>query len=87
MMSTDTISPLLTTASPDSKRCSPTEDSQSTALQPPKHIWLLTGPAGCGKTTVAKYLQKQLALPFVEGDDVRWRNCVLIPCLGTVRTQ
>ena len=36
-----------------------------------EHIWLVTGPAGCGKSTVAEYLAKKLSLPFVEGDDVR----------------
>jgi len=34
-----------------------------------EHIWIITGPAGCGKTTVAKYLAKTLSLPYVEGDD------------------
>ena len=34
------------------------------------HIWLVTGPAGCGKTTVAKYLSAQLNVPYIEGDDV-----------------
>ena len=34
------------------------------------HIWLVTGPAGCGKTTVAKYLSTNLKVPYVEGDDV-----------------
>lgn len=40
--------------------------------QPPhiEHIWIITGPAGCGKTTVAQYLAKELSLPYVEGDDV-----------------
>jgi gluconokinase len=33
------------------------------------HIWLITGPAGCGKTTVAKYIANALALPYLEGDD------------------
>ncbi|KAI0913740.1 thermoresistant gluconokinase [Ustulina deusta] len=32
------------------------------------HIWLVTGPAGCGKTTVAEYLSKSLNLPYLEGD-------------------
>jgi Cdc6-like AAA superfamily ATPase len=36
-----------------------------------EHIWIITGPAGCGKTTVAQYLAKELSLPYVEGDDVR----------------
>jgi len=35
------------------------------------HIWLVTGPAGCGKSTVAKYLASTLHLPYIEGDEVR----------------
>lgn len=35
-----------------------------------QHIWIVTGPAGCGKTTVAKGLSGELSLPYVEGDDV-----------------
>ena len=35
-----------------------------------KHIWVITGPAGCGKTTVGMYLAKELLLPYIEGDDV-----------------
>lgn len=37
--------------------------------EPSQHIWLITGPAGCGKSTVAKYLSDELALPYIEGDD------------------
>ncbi|KAK4192693.1 P-loop containing nucleoside triphosphate hydrolase protein [Podospora australis] len=33
------------------------------------HIWLVTGPAGCGKSTVAKYLASVLHLPYIEGDE------------------
>jgi gluconokinase len=33
------------------------------------HIWLVTGPAGCGKTTVAKHLSSTLNLPYIEGDE------------------
>lgn len=33
------------------------------------HIWLVTGPAGCGKTTVAKHISSRLNVPYVEGDD------------------
>ncbi|KAF5651148.1 thermoresistant gluconokinase [Fusarium tjaetaba] len=33
-----------------------------------QHIWLVTGPAGCGKTTVAGYLAQSLGLPYIEGD-------------------
>ncbi|KAI0200084.1 thermoresistant gluconokinase [Astrocystis sublimbata] len=32
------------------------------------HIWLVTGPAGCGKTTVAEHLSNSLAFPYLEGD-------------------
>lgn len=39
--------------------------------QPLQHIWIVTGPAGSGKTTVAQKLQAELGLPFLEGDDVR----------------
>jgi gluconokinase len=34
-----------------------------------KHIWIIIGPAGSGKTTVAQYLASELKFPYVEGDD------------------
>jgi gluconokinase len=34
-----------------------------------KHMWIITGPAGSGKTTVAEYLAAKLKFPYVEGDD------------------
>jgi gluconokinase len=36
-----------------------------------RHIWLVTGPAGCGKTTQAKSLSDpaNLDLPYLEADD------------------
>jgi gluconokinase len=33
-------------------------------------MWIITGPAGCGKSTVAHYLAKELSIPYIEGDDV-----------------
>jgi gluconokinase len=33
------------------------------------HIWIIAGPAGCGKITVAKYLAQELSLPYIEGDN------------------
>lgn len=36
-----------------------------------RHMWIITGPAGCGKSTVAQYLANELSTPYIEGDDVR----------------
>ncbi|KXT06530.1 hypothetical protein AC578_6102 [Pseudocercospora eumusae] len=33
-----------------------------------KHIWVITGPAGCGKTSVAEFLHSTYSLPYLEGD-------------------
>jgi gluconokinase len=35
-----------------------------------KHLFIVTGPAGCGKTTVAEFLAERSGLPYLEGDDV-----------------
>jgi gluconokinase len=35
-----------------------------------QHIWVVTGPAGSGKSTVGIHLHQQLGVPFLEGDDV-----------------
>jgi gluconokinase len=37
-----------------------------------KHLFIVTGPAGCGKTTVAKFLAGVYGLQYLEGDDVRF---------------
>jgi len=34
-----------------------------------RHIFIITGPAGCGKSSVAKHLATALELPYIEGDD------------------
>ena len=44
-------------------------------VQPPpetkyQYIWVITGSAGCGKTTIAQFLSKNLSLTYLEGDDV-----------------
>lgn len=33
------------------------------------HIWLITGPAGCGKSTIAQHVAKAMNLPYIEGDE------------------
>ncbi|PGH16248.1 hypothetical protein AJ80_05271 [Polytolypa hystricis UAMH7299] len=54
-----------------SSRHHSSSDLSRTKGPPPvmQHIWIVTGPAGCGKTTVAKGLSKELSLPYIEGDD------------------
>lgn len=34
-------------------------------------ILVIMGPAGCGKSSVAKAVSEKLRIPMVEGDDVR----------------
>lgn len=54
-------------------QANPSRASQATAGAGTKghHIWLVTGPAGCGKSTVAEHLAKWLDMPYIEGDSVR----------------
>ena len=33
-----------------------------------QHIWLVTGPAGCGKSTVGAHVSQVLNMPYLEGD-------------------
>ncbi|EEH40794.1 thermoresistant gluconokinase [Paracoccidioides lutzii Pb01] len=39
-----------------------------------QHIWIVIGPAGCGKTTVGMELSKELQMDYIEGDDYHPRN-------------
>jgi gluconokinase len=61
-------SPLQKSASLDIHRSAP-KSHLMTPEHAIKHVWIITGPAGSGKTTVAKYLATELCLPYVEGDD------------------
>ncbi|KAF5538767.1 thermoresistant gluconokinase [Fusarium mexicanum] len=58
-----TSSPM--TVAPPSINSAPINGHKAQGQQ---HIWLVTGPAGCGKTTVAEYLAQSLGLPYIEGD-------------------
>ncbi len=46
-----------------------------------RQIWLVTGPAGSGKSTVAQYLATQLGFSYVEGDNVGVAPSVVSPPL------
>jgi gluconokinase len=35
-----------------------------------QHIIIVTGPAGCGKSTIAKYLSDRYGFDYIEGDEV-----------------
>ncbi|KAK8193050.1 P-loop containing nucleoside triphosphate hydrolase protein [Phyllosticta capitalensis] len=58
-------------SAPPSNTMSPAIPTTNGVRPPPhhRHIWIITGPAGCGKSTVAKYLAGQLQLPYIEGDE------------------
>lgn len=40
------------------------------ATAPTKHLWVVMGPCGTGKSTIGKHLSTMLGFAFVEGDDV-----------------
>lgn len=50
-----------------------------------QHIWVITGPAGCGKSTVGKALQEAFEYPFLEGDDVSF-FALYLPFLKEIHT-
>lgn len=53
---------------------------------PVQHIWVVTGPAGCGKSTVGKAICNELGIPFLEGDDVS-RLCAVNAAFQGPRTS
>ncbi|KAI9825502.1 MAG: hypothetical protein M1826_006998 [Phylliscum demangeonii] len=34
-----------------------------------RHLWIVTGPAGCGKTTIGRYMAEKVNVPYIEGDE------------------
>jgi gluconokinase len=79
MLSAEPISQFYSPKVPIPVKFHLTMNGQVTEAKEVEHIWLVTGPAGCGKTTVAKYLAKELSLPYVEGDDVGSIHTFLMP--------
>lgn len=65
--STSVFIPATTSAS-DMDHTLPTNGAAT--LTYPRHIWIVAGTAGCGKSTVGEYLAKEMILPYIEGDDV-----------------
>jgi ABC-type iron transport system FetAB ATPase subunit len=49
------------------------DQSKNTQMQ---HIWVVTGPAGCGKSTAGNVLRTHLGVPFLEGDDVSTEQAI-----------
>ncbi|KAG2419439.1 hypothetical protein HFD88_004235 [Aspergillus terreus] len=65
---------IMNSASPATTTTSASLNAASTMYpdhpkEPTQHIWVVTGPAGCGKSTVGKGLANELHYPFLEGDD------------------
>jgi len=61
----------------------PTADHLPSAAAPNRssqhqhhHLFIVTGPAGCGKSTVGQFIAKTMNLPFVEGDEYHPRSNV-----------
>jgi gluconokinase len=72
--STRVIRPSVAPTSPMLSPKAPPAASSTTMTSPqttkPHQIWLVTGPAGCGKTTIAQFVAQSLNFPYVEGDEV-----------------
>ncbi|TVY50130.1 putative gluconokinase [Lachnellula occidentalis] len=66
---TSNVLPLSASPPPSSKTTNGTSADKSQSSSSHSHIWLVTGPAGCGKSTVAQYIADALKLPFIEGDE------------------
>lgn len=68
IMPSDHIAP--STSAPMPNSSSSAAAPVTAAIPQHRHIWIITGPAGCGKTSVAEYLSTAFALPYLEGDSV-----------------
>jgi hypothetical protein len=70
IMPSDHIAPVSTTPMANSASANSTIAPSTAAVSQHRHIWIITGPAGCGKTSVAEYLASTFAMPYLEGDAV-----------------
>jgi gluconokinase len=63
--------PISNTGSP-SVASTPLNDAVAPAMSITSHhhILIVTGPAGCGKSTIAKYLSERYGFAYIEGDEV-----------------
>jgi gluconokinase len=44
---------------------------------PDRHVFVVYGPAGCGKTTIAQHIADHYSLEYIEGDNVSIRPMTL----------
>ena len=70
VMPSDHIAPPTKMPIPNSTSANSTIAATTTPVPQHRHIWIITGPAGCGKTSVAEYLAATFAMPYLEGDSV-----------------
>ncbi|KAH0287957.1 shikimate kinase, partial [Aureobasidium sp. EXF-3399] len=68
VMPSDHIAPSSTMPTPNSTSTNSTIAPATAAVSQHRHIWIITGPAGCGKTSVAEYLAATFTMPYLEGD-------------------
>jgi len=72
LFSTLPTPPVSTTGSPSfSSTSSDAIQTSTMAIPNQHHILIVTGPAGCGKSTVAQYLATRYGFDYIEGDEVR----------------
>ncbi|TVY90178.1 putative gluconokinase [Lachnellula willkommii] len=67
--STPDVLPISASTPSSSKTMNGTSAVKNHSASNHSHIWLVTGPAGCGKSTVAQSIANALKLPFIEGDE------------------